>query len=457
MNMTVEEIEQLLALKKSGLFEFNDLTSKKTPRPSQENAEQLFAFYNIRIRHNEMTKSTEIDIPSEYFHSDTEMNAKLAYIRNLYVKHDISDKNLDGYITAIANANSYHPVRDWIDSHTWDGVSRLELFYNSLETDPDLHIDAVEYEQLKETMMRKWALSAVAALYHPGFSCEGVLCLYGDQAAGKTTWFQSLLPAEYQNEWFKDAVALDVSNKDSLMKALGTWVTELGEIDATFKKSDIEALKGFITEKIDTIRPPYERVANKYSRRTVFVGTMNRQQFLQDDENRRFWPINVRRVHYADFDVGQFWAEIKQMYLRIQPLSATPRLRIENNEFGWFLTPAERLALTRVQTVFKSDDPVEELLANRVAGLQSMPGQETWQNTTAILTACGKAYPTKAELNTAAKWLRQQRYPYMKMTKQFKVWVPPVVNGASITNSFEETAETIEILRGKMNNLFKRQ
>lgn len=427
--LTVEELEVLLKQKQAATFTFPDLNDKQRPKPSQQNAEAVFAFYGIKIRHNEMTKETEIDIPHKQFHKDTEMNAKLAYLRDLYVKHDISDKNLDGYVTMIASDNAYHPVRDWIDSCSWDGVSRLQNYYDTLVVDPELHIDPVKYITLKETMMRKWALSAVAALYDDDFSCEGVLCLYGDQAAGKTSWFLSLLPQEAQSSWFKDAVALDVNNKDSLTKALGTWVTELGEIDATFRKSDIEALKSFITEKVDVIRPPYERTANKYRRRTVFVGTMNRLKFLQDDENRRFWPINVVQVQYADFDVQQFWAEIKQMYLHVKPLCSTPKQRAISREFGWFLTPEERKFLNTTQTVFKSDDPIEELLANKVMPKHQNMGQEQWMNCTAILHECGIMKPTKAELNVVGNWCRQQGYEHRKETKQYKVWIPLAVGG----------------------------
>jgi putative DNA primase/helicase len=270
----------------------------------------------------------------------------------------------------------------------------------------------------------------VAALYDDNFSCEGVLCLYGEQAAGKTSWCLSLMPTENQSLWFKDAVALDVGNKDSLTKSLGTWITELGEIDATFRKSDIEALKGFITERVDVIRPPYERTANRYRRRTVFIGTMNKLKFLQDDQNRRFWPINVTSVHYADFDIGQFWAEVKQMYQDIKPKCATPQLRKINNEYGWFLTPEERELLDRTQTVFKSDDPIEELLANRVMPKHQGMGQEEWLNCTAILDRCGWGRATKRDLDIVGRWCRQQGYDYKKDSKQYHVWIPIVPLGS---------------------------
>lgn len=438
-NMSTEQLAALMERARDKLenkianevkIDFPNINTKGMSKATLKNSEALFKAYGITIRHNEMSKISEIDIAGRVFHADTEMNAKMAYLTDLYEQQDLPVRCLTNAISVVANRNTYHPVRDWIDSQAWDGVSRLEEFYSSLEIDEELHIDPALYRKLKNVMMRKWALSGVAALYHSHFSCEGVLCLFGKQAAGKTTWVQSLLDRKHQNEWFKDGVSLDLGNKDSVQKALGTWITELGEIDSTFKRSDIEQLKAFITEKIDVIRPPYERMANRYARRTILLGSMNRQKFLQDDENRRFWPINVSRVRPVTFDAQQFWAEMKQIYLEVAPKIVDAQTREKNNEWGWFLSPIEREELNRIQSVFKSDDPIEEILANNVR-LQSDPLTTTlgvYMNCTAVLMACGRANPAKADLNTAGKWLSQQGYKYRKDTRQYQVWIPPRVS-----------------------------
>jgi len=428
---SIEQLEELLQKKKQKELVFKDIDAKGRPRITFDNSENLFNFYSIRIRHNEMTKNIDIDIPNQYFSSDTELNAKLAYLKTLARKHDLPPADLLEHVTLIANNHSYHPVRDWIDACAWDGVSRLQAYYDTFEIDYSVYEDETVYSRLKDTMMRKWALAAVAALYAPNFSCEGVLCLYGRQAAGKTTWIQSLLPPDKQNIWFKDGVTLDIKNKDSVLKVLGAWISELGEIDSTFKVSDIEQLKGFITEKIDVLRPPYERAANRYSRRTVMLGSMNRREFLSDTENRRFWPINVIRVHPIDqetFDIQQFWAEIKVMYQQVSALSATPKLRQRNNEYGWFLSPQERQELQQIQRVFKTLNPTEQLLENRVVTTLSGTAMAEWMNCTAILMACGRSNPSRADANITANWCREQGLDYKKDTKQFRVWIPPIAD-----------------------------
>jgi putative DNA primase/helicase len=403
LQLALERKRQALVAQQQALalntLDFPDLTAAKTGRPTLENTHVLLQHYGIRIRYNEMTKDVDIDIPLQSFSNDTELNGKLEYLKILARKHNLNPSDLLGHVTYIANLNSYHPVRDWLDQLEWDGQDRLGDYYNTIELE--------EPNELKEVMMRKWAVSCVAALYHDNFGCEGVLTFSGRQAAGKTTWVERLLPAEYRNTWNKDAVIIDTKNKDSILKSLQYWITELGEIDATFKKSDIEALKGFITERNDVLRPPYERKANRYARRTVFYGTVNELEFLQDSENRRFWVLLVSRFHNTNLDIQQFWAQIREGYWNIRDKISTAADRERYNEYGWYLSPTERAALHTGQEIFKTRDPVFEILDHHIQ-LPTILGSQSgeWLNCTMILQRCGHRVASKRDLNSAGKWMR---------------------------------------------------
>lgn len=408
-NLQIEDLtaEQLMVLeaqvtakRQSLQLVLPDQTPRGAGRPTRANTDALLRHYDIHVRHNEMTKEMDIDIPREHFNPDTAMNAKLAHIKSLARKHDLNPSDIFEHLTKIANENSYHPVRDWVDALTWDGVDRLQDYYNS--------VILAEDNPMKHTIMRKWALSLVAALYHPNFSCEGVLTLQSPQGTGKTIWVEELIPREFHNIWNKDAVIIDTKNKDALTKALGYWITELGEIDATFRRSDIEALKAFITEKVDVIRPPYERTANKYPRRTVFYATVNEQEFLQDTENRRFWVLRVQGFDLGRIDPAQFWAQMREQYRAIAGQIGSGAERLRNNEFGWFMSPDERRQMQRLQGVHRAIDPVEQTLESRIAvnSLAQRHNLGEWLNATEILKKCG-VYPVgRKEANTAARWLR---------------------------------------------------
>ena len=419
-NKTPDEIANMLAamqasLTKAPQIEFADKGDRGAIKKTLSNTKQLLDHYNIAVRYNEMTKNMEFDFPHKSFHEDTKANAEFAYLKSLAREQDLPPDDIFEHVGYIANQNAYHPVRDWIDGVEWDGVSRLQQYYDTIQT--------VGTEiSLKDTLMRKWALSVVAALYHPNFSCEGVLVLHGKQGTGKTTHVSLNFPLELSVDCVKTGVTLNVNDKDSVLKATSSLITELGELGATFRRSDIEQLKGFITEKTDVVRPPYERKANCYSRRTVFYATVDKLGFLQDDENRRFWVLDVTSVSAPKYDLAQFWAEMKQMYLTLVPKIRTLEERVKYNEWGWYLSPAERHALKSSQGEFKSIDPIRELLEDKLYSSSDtvVKGGE-WKNSTAILIACGKANPHRSETNTVAAFCRESGYNYRKKDKHFYV------------------------------------
>ena len=410
---------ELEAIKQQQRLPFIHVKSNGTPRGTIENFHILLNHYNITIRYNEMTKEPEIEIPGDRSHADVSANSKIAHLISLANMHGFPKGDVLDMVIKVAGDNAYHPVRNWIDQQAWDGQDRLQEFVDTVVLKTENPIKAV--------IMRKWALSAVAALYHPNFSCEGVLTFTGNQGVGKTSWAFGLLPRERSGEWIKDGVTLDMGNKDTAIKALGFWITELGELDATFKKSDIEALKAFITEKIDMIRTPYSRVANKYGRRTVFYASVNELEFLKDSENRRFWVLEVERFQFPQFDVAQFWAQIKQEYLAIRGLITTLEDCTRNNEWGWFLSPSERQQLADSQQRFKTVNTIDELLSNRVLEFANSRVQHKKKmNITAILQDCGIMMPNQQQMNQAGKWLRTAGYQPDR-SKHYEVDIVPDV------------------------------
>jgi hypothetical protein len=110
----------------------------------------------------------------------------------------------------------------------------------------------------------------------------------------------------------------------------------------------------------------------------------------------------------VDYDRGQFWAEIKQMYFSVRDKIRTPQDRERNSEWGWFLSPDERARLESSVETFKVLDYIEELLGNRIDLSDKVKGE--WLNCTAIMARCGKDNPNRGELNRVAGFLRKQGF-----------------------------------------------
>lgn len=431
MQASEQDLQKALEKLRNNLISFDEKTEKGTVKNTLGNFQQLLDHYDIKIKYNEMSKMIEIDFPETKFHDDIEDNAKIALLRSYAHIQGFPVSEIDNYVIVIGERNSYHPVRDWIDTITWDGNDRLNQYYNS--------IVLKEVNPMKEVMMRKWALSLVGALYHPKFSCEGVLTFSGKQGLGKTIFIENLLPEFAKNVWNKDAVVIDIKNKDSTSKALRYWITELGEIDATFRKTDIEALKGFLTEKVDVIRLPYERKSNTYQRRTVFYATVNEVEFLQDSQNRRFWVLEVDRFNHGNIDdVSQFWAQIKHMYDNIKDKIKNASTREHYQEWGWFMSPQERIQMEPLQQKHKINDPIEEILERWLEPAGHKGSEE--KSCTEILIECAFGTPKKRDTNVASKWLEKNGYKRSSVNKKWSV---------KIKTGMEDKLSSIVKFKGK--------
>ena len=252
------------------------------------------------------------------------------------------------YIRFITLKNAYNPVLELIEGSSWDGVDRLPELFRIMRIADD--------DRLSKTLIYKWLWQNLSMLRNNRgeFGADGLLVLKGGQAAGKTTFARKMALKE---EFFGESIILDVRDKDSVITAVGCWIGELGEIESTFK-SDINALKGFISRAMDRFRVPYGRVDEAYPRRTSFIGTCNSDEYLIDETgNRRYWtvPIDERMDldALAEFDVLQLYLQFNE--------------KAKNNIQGFRLTLDELTQLAerngRHEKPLKGELEVRDILA----------------------------------------------------------------------------------------------
>ena len=274
-----------------------------------QNTRALLDFYAVQVRYNLMRHALEVEVPVFKPNAERAANATLAWVENRAADHGLARKPILSHLVEMAR--EYHPALAWVQSRAWDGVDRVEALVDTLE----LAATAREPEFRRE-LVRRWLLGAAASIlpeFEGVFAAQGVLVLQGAQGKGKTRWVRSLVPAA--SPWVLTGRRIDPSSKDSVQIATAVWLVELGELDATFRRADIAALKAFTTQESDTLRTAYDRREERIARRTVFVASVNEPEYLVDTTgNRRWWTLPIERCN-ADhgIDLQQLWAQLVQL------------------------------------------------------------------------------------------------------------------------------------------------
>ena len=346
------------------------------------NVQGVMTLNGIKCAYNVIKKRMEILVPDSKFIQDMQDESALIEIEDRCIQMNIPHTKVRDYLKLLAI--EYNPVKDWMESRPWDGQSRLQAFLDSI-TSAD--------KSLKEMLMKKWLISCVAAACEPnGVSLEGILVFQGAQGLGKTLWFKRL--ADYDEGWLLEGATLNPSDKDSVKQAVSHWLVELGELQSTFKRSDMDQLKAFVTKRVDELRLPYDRAFTTYQRRTAFYASVNEREFLIDTTgNRRFWVIPVTGIDVNHgVDMQQLWAEVKETMYR-------------EGQQNWFLSPDERAQLQESNELYRTQSSVEDLILEHVDfdSDNTKPVQMT-----KLLRDLGVSNPRMADFKDAARILSER-------------------------------------------------
>lgn len=296
------------------LVRWDKAQNQNNNRVSIETVSLALQELGITLRYNQLLKEPEIQgLPPQY----SKQNAAVVlpvylmdYLRECGFE-GVNPKTIDGCLACIADINRYNPIREYLLSGRWDGVSRFPEVYRILGISDEQH----------QSYIKKWFHQAVALGLNDDenpVGADGVLVLQGSQGCGKTSFFRTIAPFP---RWFVEGAVIDIRVKDTLLTSLSGWITELGELDSTLKKEQA-ALKAFVTRGEDRLRPPYAVKDVRAARRTVFCATVNPKDFLKDETgSRRFWVVPIEHIDKEKLFslppefVDQLWYESYEMYL----------------------------------------------------------------------------------------------------------------------------------------------
>ena len=349
----------------------------------------LLTSYGIAVSNNVITKKIQIKLPGASTSGDTSDSAGMTNIISLAALNGIGSGQIYSYVDAISDLKPHNPVADWIESRPWDGVNRLPEIYGTLTEKEGFP------EPLKQILLQKWLLSAVAAALMPrGFKARGVLTFQGLQGIGKTSWLMSLVPdMVLRNKVVKVDHHLDPSNKDSVLGAIVHWLVEIGELDSSFRK-DVARLKGFLTSDSDKVRRPYARTESEYPRKTVFFATVNESNFLVDSTgNTRWWTIPLEKInHMHDIDTQQLFAQLAVSFKQGDP---------------WWLTADEERMLEACNGEHRVQSYIRELMMESVDFVRPPGLGDQTMTPIELLRKLDVKFPNNAQCRECGSILRE--------------------------------------------------
>ncbi|MFM7237793.1 MAG: VapE domain-containing protein [Cyanobium sp.] len=230
-----------------------------------------------RLAFNELTMAPELDGGTIPVH----------FLEEFYIVLSERGWNIDkgkafDVVVKVARENSCHPVAQYLNHIADDdGIESADL--ESLASRYLGTSDCLYDEMLATTLV-----GAVARALEPGTKFDSCCVLRGPQGLGKSTFWRTLASPD----WFCDTP--QDQDKDLKLAIHTCWIYELAELDALTGKKEAAQVKAMLSSPVDQFRPPYGRGTEKHPRRSILVGTCNRDDFLRDETgSRRFWVIEA--------------------------------------------------------------------------------------------------------------------------------------------------------------------
>jgi predicted P-loop ATPase len=249
-----------------------------------------------RFRYNVFTQQIEI-------YGAVAEGAERFYLQLAEEGYKVSKEMALDCLVEVARENPYDPVKLYLEhvaaQVTPTYIDRLASTYLR-PCDADL-----KEPTLYDSMLKKTLVAAVRRIFEPGCKHDYACVLMGDQGARKSSFWSAL-----GGPFFSDALR-DISSKDDLMVLHRSWIMEWAELDHITGKKHAGQVKAFLSQSTDMFRVPYGKATEAFPRRSIIVGSTNRDSgFLVDDTgNRRFWVIPVTCTLKDPIDVPNLLLE----------------------------------------------------------------------------------------------------------------------------------------------------
>jgi hypothetical protein len=314
---------------------------------NDENIIRILSHYRV-AKYDLFKNKAYLRINNEWFVRDDGSDGRLFswLVKKFPFLAKVQVKKVSQMITVVQYRHTFDSAQDYLNSLTWDGVSRLdnwlhEVFY-------------VEKDKYHQEVGRKWWMGLASRIIEPGRKFDNVLIIQGGQSVGKSSTFLTIAGGIDNHVEFTD---LKVREMQQDMQ--GKLIVEFAEA-AIFSKADSESLKSIVSRQSDTFRIPYEAHPRDFPRRCAFAVSANNDDILKDSTGgRRWWVVDLpddMKVYPPKRQANIVWL----MDNRDQ-LFAEAAYRVRTNEEFWEIDNYE---LQKRQKAITATEQDEDLFYN---------------------------------------------------------------------------------------------
>lgn len=248
----------------------------------------------------------------------------------------------------LAWKNRYNPIKDYIKS--------LEGKYRPKPGGPYVNHKFSEYFRNPDQMFGQWLfywMTGAIAKIEFG-ERNPMLVLAGVQHIGKSYLARWICPIDKDRYFIEQSIRTE--DKDSRLRGADTMIWEVAELGATIRKSDVESLKGFITQRYSRERRSYGEYDQGKPIVCSFIGSVNYDGvgFLNDSTgSTRFLTTEISAIDFdysKQVDVNDLWAEAYWHYKTMPGC--------------WKLTEAHWAKLAEINQKFEIHSELDEGLDN---------------------------------------------------------------------------------------------
>lgn len=263
--------------------------------------------YSIKLKYNLFTNELEYDGESL---SDERIRLITNNVeRNLGFFSPTKVKCAIDVITA-EKINPYHPVKDFLDSQTWDGNKRLDTMFIDWFGEEDTPLN-----RLKASVFMR---AAVKRVMEPGWEFNNVILFVNDLNASGYSFCKQLDP---KFTFFHKSELNNI--KEYAPRFNEHWICYVNELRGKTKQQQMRNMEIFFRSE-DKFVPFYEKQAVTNKRHCVFMGSTYNENFIKYNSitpDSRYWIVDCSNSddcyiedNLDDKTVKQLWAEAYYMY-----------------------------------------------------------------------------------------------------------------------------------------------